>query len=116
MDINYMLKLKARKDMGSWEGLEISNRNDFDILRTKMHQFPMEIIRCDETYGVMMVKGTKSAVENMYSIRLIFAPRDEPMGTQFPECTTQLQKSWQIEGTLIIPQELQELVAEVIIS
>lgn len=115
MDVNYMLRLKSPINAGSWEAVETMNRNIFDILRRQMDRFPMEIIRCDETYGVMMVKGLQSAVETMYGIKLTYAPHEEPMGTQFPESTTLLEKSWRIEGTPVIPPELQELVAELII-
>lgn len=114
MDVTYMLRLKPEEPRSA-EELTASNCNRLALLRKRVEHLSMEIMRTDAIYGVIILKGTKAAVEKLYGIKLTYAPRQEALGTDFPESSTMIDKSWRIKGTPVVPPELSDFVAEVII-
>ncbi len=114
-EVVYFVMLK-RRSFTSWEGLAKSYSRDFIVLKERLQNFPLvEILGQEETYGTMSLKSSQHVVEQMYSIKLIYDPRKEPLGKSFPESTTLLDRTWHVEGEIKIPVELSDLVDEVVI-
>ncbi len=115
MIVDYFLQLK-RREFRNWKELEESYAKDFTVLKGKLQKYPsVEICSEETTYGTMAVKSQQEKVEQLFSIKLTYAPHKEPLGQRFPESTTLIDKAWLIDGTIKIPKDLEDIIDKVII-
>ncbi len=91
-------------------------QKDFAVLKKRIHNFPsIKVLSEEATYGSMEVSAPQDYTEQMYGIKLHYDPRKEPFGKNFPSSTILVDHIWRVEGTIVIPKELEDLVGEVII-